>query len=481
MAVPALTHSNSAPVRPSLLRLQTDEGLIELVRRGDDGAFDVLVGRYRRRLLRFCQHLLRSREDAEDVLQDAFAAAFVAICADDRPIMVRPWLYRIARNRCLNHLRRVKAVGVDSMDHEHADHGQSTADVAYRREQFRLLMGDVKELPEMQRRALLMREMGGLSYERIAEAMDKSVSSVKSLLVRARWRLTEAAEARALTCEEAGAELAEIADGQRVLATPVVLRHLRVCERCGGGQLEAFPEPGQAVRRRVALIPIGVLGWFKRAVLTRSGASTGAGSSAAGAGAAGPALIGGSSSGALLSGGSAALAGKAVAGIAAAVLGAGGALLADTGPSAQSNRSTTLDVAALTAGGADVGPRRLVSPARRDRVRHPRSEPAPAAAAVTAPQTLTSTVATTASTDATTASTSPIAKTPGGRTDTQTDATTIPSRTSVTETSASTDTGASNLDAAAGSEPAGPTDGVPATSTATTLTPTSPTIPATGR
>jgi RNA polymerase sigma factor (sigma-70 family) len=87
--------------------LQSDERLVALVRRGNAAAFEVLVSRYESRLLSFCRHLLGSREDAEDVLQEVFAAAFNAMTADDRPINVRPWLYRIARNRSLNHLRRI--------------------------------------------------------------------------------------------------------------------------------------------------------------------------------------------------------------------------------------------------------------------------------------------------------------------------------------------------------------------------------------
>ncbi len=67
------------------------------------------MARYESRLLAFCRHLLGSREDAEDVLQEVMTAAFNAILADDRPINVRPWLYRIARNRSLNHLRRAQA------------------------------------------------------------------------------------------------------------------------------------------------------------------------------------------------------------------------------------------------------------------------------------------------------------------------------------------------------------------------------------
>ena len=136
------------------------------------------------------------------MLQEVFAAAFNAILADEREINVRPWLYRIARNRSLNHLRRAQAVGVDSMDVHLSEGGLTTADKVHTREEFRQLMGDVQELPETQRTALLLREIDALSYDQIAEAMETTVPSVKSLLVRARVSLAEAAEARLLTCEE---------------------------------------------------------------------------------------------------------------------------------------------------------------------------------------------------------------------------------------------------------------------------------------
>src|SRR6201995_1317233 len=110
----------------AMLRLQSDERLIALTRRGHHAAFEVLCARYQSRLLSFCRHMLSSREDAEDVLQEVFAAAFNAVLADEREINVRPWLYRIARNRSLNHLRRASAIGVDSMDIHFADHGMST-------------------------------------------------------------------------------------------------------------------------------------------------------------------------------------------------------------------------------------------------------------------------------------------------------------------------------------------------------------------
>ena len=133
---------------------------------------------------------------------------------------MRPWLYRIARNRSLNHLRSAQAIGVDSMDVHLSEHGLTTADKVHKREEFRQLMADVQDLPETQRTALLLREIDALSYEQIAEAMETTVPSVKSLLVRARVSLAEAAEARLLTCEEVRDELGEVAEGLRRTTAP---------------------------------------------------------------------------------------------------------------------------------------------------------------------------------------------------------------------------------------------------------------------
>src|ERR1700726_1768373 len=241
--------------RSPLLRLQSDERLITMVRRGSPGAFEVLVSRYQGRLLAFCRHLLGSREDAEDVLQEVLTAAFNAILADERPINVRPWLYRIARNRSLNHLRRNQAIGVDSMDLHYSDNGASTADKVHEREEFRLLVGDIHELPETQKTALVLREMDALSYEQIAEAMETTVPSVKSLLVRARVSLAEAAEARLLSCDEVRIELGEIAEGLRRRPSPLVRRHLRTCKRCS-----EFRSQLKATNKALAaLLPLGPL------------------------------------------------------------------------------------------------------------------------------------------------------------------------------------------------------------------------------
>ncbi len=292
MEATALKHTPVSMRGPSpLLRLQSDERLIALVRRGNNAAFETLVARYQSRLLAFCRHMLGSREDAEDVLQEVFAASFNAIVADDRAIHVRPWLYRIARNRSLNHLRRVQPIGVDSMDIHVSDAGQTTADKVHKREDFRLLVCDVQGLPETQKTALLLREIDALSYEQIAEAMETTIPSVKSLLVRARVSLAEAAEARTLTCEQVREELGEVAEGL-CRSTAPVRRHVRGCDRCQG-----FKAQLRSTNKALAsVLPVAPLLFLKKGLLAQFGmtASAGAGG-AAGAAAATVAASGGTS------------------------------------------------------------------------------------------------------------------------------------------------------------------------------------------
>jgi RNA polymerase sigma factor (sigma-70 family) len=313
--VSSLRYSGAAGVRgpTPLLRLQGDERLVALTRRGNQAAYEALVARYQARLLAFCRHMLSSREDAEDVLQEVFAAAFNAMLADDRPINVRPWLYRIARNRCLNHLRKQTAIGVDSMDIHLAEHGTTTADKVHDREDFRQLVADVQTLAETQRTALLLREIDALSYEQIAEAMETTVPSVKSLLVRARVSLAEAAEARRLTCDEVRNELGEWAEGLARISAPV-RRHVRGCQRCG-----AFKKQLRQTNKALAAVfPVGPLLLLKKFILAQG--ASGAGAAAGGAAATGGVAAGGATASSALSAGVGAVATKAAAGLAAVAI-----------------------------------------------------------------------------------------------------------------------------------------------------------------
>jgi RNA polymerase sigma factor (sigma-70 family) len=374
MEVSALRYSGGIGLhaRSPLLRLQSDERLVTLLRRGNTAAFEVLVSRYHSRLLAFCRHLLGSREDAEDVLQEVLSAAFNAILDDDRPINVRPWLYRIARNRSLNHLRRIQAVGVDSMDIHLSEHGATTADKVHEREEFRMLVGDIQGLPETQRTALVLREMDALSYEQIAEAMETTVPSVKSLLVRARVSLAEAAEARLLTCEQVRIELAEVAEGLQRRPGALVRRHLRACDRCSTfkGQLN---ETSKAL---TAVLPIGGFVLLRKLAILHIGHSAGAGAGA-----------GSSASGASAAGQAAAVGGTAAAG-ATAVMGTTttGFLSASVGAIATKAAAGLAAAALVTAGAVEVE-----QPAR-PRHHHTPVVTTPTTASVPSPQTVAAVV-----------------------------------------------------------------------------------------
>lgn len=322
MEVTTLNSTGASGLRgpTPLLRLQSDERLVTLTRKGNQAAYEALVARYQSRLLAFCRHMLSSKEDAEDVLQEVFAASYSALMADDRAINVRPWFYRIARNRSLNHLRKRTAVGVDSMDVHLADNGTTTADRVHQREEFRLLMGDVGELAETQRTALLLREIDNLSYDQIAEAMDTTVSSVKSLLVRARVSLAEASEARAMPCDEVRAELGEVAEGLSKLS-PAARRHCRQCERCG-----AFRDHLKATNKTLALmLPVAPFLLVKKLFLAHLGTTSAAGTTATAVGA----TAGSAGAGSLLSASVATIASKTAAGLAAAAIVTAGAVEVD--------------------------------------------------------------------------------------------------------------------------------------------------------
>jgi len=324
----ALTHASRRGLlarRSPLLKLQGDEKLIAMARAGNPGAFETIVDRYQGRLLGFCRQMLGSTEDAEDVLQEVFVNAYKAMLADEREINLRPWLYRIARNRCLNYLRKPTADAQESMDMVPEVDAASTAERVHNREEFRQILSDVNKLPETQRTALLLREMDALSYEEIAAAMDTTVPSVKSLLVRARISLAEASQARLLTCGEVRVELSEAAEGLRKVS-PAARRHVRECEECADFRSQVRSND----KALAALAPIGLLAVFKGFILSKlgfGGASAGGAGASAGAGAGASA---GAGAGAAATGAGAATAG-AGASAGAAAAGAAGAATAAIG------------------------------------------------------------------------------------------------------------------------------------------------------
>ena len=172
----------------------------------------------------------QSRQDAEDVLQDVFVRAFGALRADDRQVNVRAWLYRVAHNRCIDHLRRPIPAPADVFEMSRTPLHDPLED-AQRREDLRRLVTDVGRLPEQQRSALLMREIDGMSYADLATALDVTVPAVKSLLVRARLGLVEAAEARTTDCAVIREDLVAAYD-RGVKASGRARRHMKECAGC---------------------------------------------------------------------------------------------------------------------------------------------------------------------------------------------------------------------------------------------------------
>jgi RNA polymerase sigma factor (sigma-70 family) len=169
------------------LRAQPDRRLVDLVRDGYDAAFEEIVRRYRKQLDRFATGIVGGR--AEDVTQDAFSKALLALRGSEAEIELRPWLYRIVRNTALNDLRD-RAPLAEELS-EQLPGGRSAAAEAEAREELRNLMEQLGALPEPQRAALVMRELEGLSHEEIAAALGVSGGAARQAIYRARAALRD--------------------------------------------------------------------------------------------------------------------------------------------------------------------------------------------------------------------------------------------------------------------------------------------------
>src|SRR6188472_348450 len=262
------------------LRLRSDEQLLALFRAGHDEAFRTLHDRYRQRLFAYVRQMLSgaSRQDAEDVLQDVFVRAYGALRNDSREMNVRAWLYRVAHNRCIDHLRRPVPPAAELFEVSRKPL-HDPVEEAQRRDDLRRLVEDVGRLPEQQRSALLMREIDGMTYAELAAALDVTVPAVKSLLVRARVGLVEAIEARDADCSEIRADLLRSYD-RGVKASGRARKHMRSCDGC-----REYRTALRGMRRSfAALTPIGFAPLAFVANLAGGGGAAAGGSAVAGGG-----------------------------------------------------------------------------------------------------------------------------------------------------------------------------------------------------
>jgi RNA polymerase sigma-70 factor (ECF subfamily) len=176
--------------------------LVNAARGGDIGSFEKLVKRYDRNVFRIAQHITQNREDAEDVVQDAFLKAYQNLGQFQGQSKFYTWLVRIAVNEALMRLRRRRPERMisldedvkteeDSMPREVADWSPNPEQQYSQGELKEILGKTIQGLPAGFRMVFVLRDVEGLSTEETAAALELSVPAVKSRLLRARLQLRE--------------------------------------------------------------------------------------------------------------------------------------------------------------------------------------------------------------------------------------------------------------------------------------------------
>jgi RNA polymerase sigma factor (sigma-70 family) len=262
-----------------------DDRLSRLAAAGDSRAFEAIYERHHQALYRYCYSILGSPEDAADALQSTMASALRSLVGEQREIAIKPWLFRIAHNESVSMLRKRRpTTAIDgALELEAPSHDPAL------RERLRELVSDMRELPEAQRGALIMRELTGLGYREVASALATTEPHARQLVYEARTTLHEFAEGRAMECESVRRSISD-ADG-RVMRGRRIRSHLRSCEGCRMfGQLTrqrrrdlaAFTPPLPAALAAAVLHKALGGGSGGAAVATSSGGGTGLGSVVAG-------------------------------------------------------------------------------------------------------------------------------------------------------------------------------------------------------
>jgi len=191
----AIQHSISDPPSEELVLVRAAKG-------GDDKAFGELVKRYDRNVFRIAQHITQNREDAEDVVQDAFLKAYTNLQQFQEQSKFYTWLVRIAVNEALMKLRRRRPERMvsldediktedDSVPREVADWSPNPEQNYNQAELREILSRTIQGLPPGFRTVFILRDVEGLSTEETAEALELSIPAVKSRLLRARLQLRE--------------------------------------------------------------------------------------------------------------------------------------------------------------------------------------------------------------------------------------------------------------------------------------------------
>jgi RNA polymerase sigma factor (sigma-70 family) len=337
MAATAVPFRSRSRPRTRSLRRVGDERLVARVRAGDDDAFEAIYDRYYRGLLAFCRHMLGSRHEAEDALQHSFASAYRALRRDDAVVDLRPWLYTIARNRCLSALRaRREELDVDRLELERGSFDGLPAQIQVRAE-LRDLVEELQRLPEDQRAALVLFELGDHSHDEIAAVLGVRREKVKALVFQARSGLLRARRARDASCAEIREQIASLLRG--LPKRGIVRAHVDRCPACAEFERE--------VRRQrsalAAILPVVPSAGLKATVL---GVAVGGGGGAA-------AITGATAGGAAVGGGAAALGTAGVATVAGGIV-TGGTHVGTGALSAKGLMTKLLTVVAVAGGGGEA-------------------------------------------------------------------------------------------------------------------------------
>jgi len=181
---------------------EVDQLLVERAQRGDKRAFELLVEKYQRKLARLLSRLIRDPGEVEDVAQEAFIKAYRALPSFRGDSAFYTWLYRIGINTAKNYLvamgrRAPTSTEVEAEAAEAQDGGDLLRDintpesVLLSNEIAETVNSTIEQLPEELRRAIQMREIEGMSYEDIAQAMDCPIGTVRSRIFRAREAIAE--------------------------------------------------------------------------------------------------------------------------------------------------------------------------------------------------------------------------------------------------------------------------------------------------
>ena len=181
---------------------EIDAALVKRAQAGEKRAFELLVTKYQRRILRLLGRILHNQSDVEDIAQETFLKAYRALPKFRNESAFYTWLYRIAVNTARNHIssKHNQVFVSDQMESQDGEtfslldnltDGETPETHLHNREIIEALQIALDELPEQLRQAIVLRELEGLSYEEISTAMDCPVGTVRSRIFRAREAISE--------------------------------------------------------------------------------------------------------------------------------------------------------------------------------------------------------------------------------------------------------------------------------------------------